>query len=227
MSYLINQVLSSEEVSRVRNILKGSANWIDGLSTVKNPSKLNRKIKDCYNLSQSCDEYHTACDVVFKGLDNCKSFGEYTVPDESGPILYSKTIKGGYYKPHHDCPSNGEYSNTLFLSNPLEYGGGELSLLINGEVNNFKLKPGMMITYPTGVPHEVKQVTRGSREVAVFWTKSKFKNEILRTAYSDGLRCAKLIDEYKVYSNIEEAHNDPTFILQKLLSNLERLNQTI
>jgi len=227
MSYLIQQVLTSEEVSEVRNILNSSTQWADGMSTVVNPSNFYKEIKVCYNLNESCNEYREASSIVYEGLDKCAGFIEHTIPSTSGPIIYSKTPEGGFYKPHHDDPSNGEYSNTLFLSDPLEYSGGQLSLLINGEVKNFKLKPGMMITYPIGTPHEVKQVTRGTREVAVFWTHSKFKDELLRSVYGDGLRCLKLIGDYEVFSNIEEAYNHPTFVLRKLLNNLEKLNQRL
>ena len=84
--------------------------------------------------------------------------------------MYTMTPVGGYYRAHFDHPQNGHFSNTLFLSDPETYEGGELEILVDGELKQFKPKAGTCITYETGLPHQVKTVTKGERRVLVWWT---------------------------------------------------------
>ena len=78
-------------------------------------------------------------------------------------MLYSCMDEGGFYKPHIDHPSTGMFSSTLFLEEPNKYDGGELQLLIDDQLLEFKLDPGYCVTYETGTPHQVKKVTKLSK----------------------------------------------------------------
>lgn len=89
------------------------------------------------------------------------------------PPIYSVMDKGDFYKPHIDDPQGtGMFSTTLFLDDADTYEGGELEIYINGKVESFKLNAGQCITYETGLPHQVKPVTSGTRRVIVFWAKA-------------------------------------------------------
>ena len=233
MSYLIQQVLTSEEVTQVRKILKDTTDWRDGVTTVNThgrPQMEARVYKDCYNLGQSGAAYRDASSIIFKALDRCNPFYEYTVAKSTASVIFSRTPKDGFYKPHHDSAFNGHYSNTLFLSDPKEYGDGELCLLIDQEVKNIKLKPGMLVTYPIGVPHEVRTVTRGTRDVAVFWTRSRFKDPTLRDLYSKVHKVDKLLHDIigkkSQWSSVDEASKDPRFILVNIMDDILRLGGT-
>lgn len=230
MSYLIQQVLTPEEVTQVRKILNQTMDWKDGVTTVNTrgrPKMSARVYKDCYNLGQGGTDYRDASSIIFKALDRCDVFYEYTVAKSTASVIFSRTPKGGFYKPHHDSTFNGHYSNTLFLSDPKEYGDGELSLIIDHEVKNIKLKPGMLVTYPIGVPHEVRTVTRGTRDVAVFWTKSRFNDPTLRDLYSKVHKLDKLVHdmlgEKHQWSSVDEANKDPRFILVDIKDAILRL----
>ena len=95
--------------------------------------------------------------------------------------------------------------------------------LINGDIRNIKLPAGSAITYRTGIPHCVNDVTKGHRDVAVFWTRTMFKDPydlmLIR-----GIRKAMQLLEYKQCANLEEAREDPYFILATLMHNIERKN---
>ena len=44
---------------------------------------------------------------------------------------------------------------------------------VGSEVKNYKFKPGEAVTYPTGMDHCVRPVTKGERKALVIWTKLK------------------------------------------------------
>ena len=51
---------------------------------------------------------------------------------------------------------------------------------VAGEVKNYKLKPGETVTYPTGMDHCVRPVTKGERKALVIWTKNPVTDPLLR-----------------------------------------------
>ena len=90
--------------------------------------------------------------------------------------MFTTTSEGGYYRAHFDAPQNGHFSNTLFLSEPDEYEGGELEILIGGEIKQFKANAGQVVTYETGLAHQVRPVTKGERKALIWWTHSMIPN---------------------------------------------------
>ena len=82
-----------------------------------------------------------------------------------------------FYGSHLDFPfiSSGrrDLSFTIFLNEPNEYEGGELTLYIPPEQKQIKMNIGEVIIYPTKYLHEVKEVTRGERMVCVGWIESQ------------------------------------------------------
>ena len=155
-----------------------------------------------------------------------KQFSRYCVPYKSYPTIISKTLSGGYYRPHEDSGLIGDYSTTVFISNPSEYEGGELSLYIDGEEKLFKLESGMAVTYNTGIPHQVKTVFSGQRIVCVFWTHSRFRDPMIRKIYSDTLEIGDIFLEQsgglEDNTNFEVYVKDPRYILNNIQNNLIR-----
>ncbi len=227
MSYLIQQVLNSEELLSIGEILASTDEWRDGKRTLVSPYNEKNSTKNNYELSQTSDDYAKLSNIVYTAIDRCMSFADYTLPKESGPILFSKTEQGCYYKPHFDAVHLGEYANTLFLSSPDKYSGGELSLLIDGRSQKFKLKAGSMVTYLCGRPHQVCEVTEGTRNVAVFWTRSKIKNAKQRQMYSDLQRATRLLPPPIVHDTLESSQSEPLFIIEQVMHDILRYGEDL
>ena len=227
MSYLIQQVLNSEELLTIEEILASTDAWRDGKYTLVSKTRDDNTTKNNYELSQQSEDHTKLSDIVYKAVDRCVNFADYTLPKESGPILFSKAEKGCYYKPHFDAVHLGEYANTLFLSDPNKYSGGELSLMIDGCPKKFKLKAGSMVTYLCGRPHQVCEVTEGTRKAAVFWTRSKIKNSRQRQMYSDLQRATRLMPPPLVHDTLESSQTEPLFLIEQVMHDILRYGEDL
>lgn len=218
-NYIIRKLLNDESLSEINYILQ-RLNWIDGLVSF---AQSDHKIKN--NLESSDPRINN---IIMSALDSDKSFFDFVVPKRSGSCILSKMQENCYYNTHHDNPSNGNFSTTVFLNDPKEYDGGELCFLIDNKELKFKLNAGDAITYKTGIPHRVNKIIRGERNVAVFWTKSYINDEFMREIYHDISKVKNLLrkDDYKEncdYSeNLEECMNSPYFIMNNITSSILR-----
>jgi PKHD-type hydroxylase len=77
---------------------------------------------------------------------------------------YTWHIDKGY-----NTPSPRKLSGVLFLSDPSEYEGGDLELLIGNEPIQLEKKLGRMYFFPSWVLHRVTPVTKGTRKTLVAW----------------------------------------------------------
>ncbi|HET9869350.1 MAG TPA: Fe2+-dependent dioxygenase, partial [bacterium] len=78
-----------------------------------------------------------------------------------------------------------DLSATLFLSDPADYEGGELSIEDTYGFHQVKLPAGHLVVYSAGALHEVKPVTRGRRVACFFWIQSLVADEQERSILSD------------------------------------------
>ncbi|HEV7716654.1 MAG TPA: Fe2+-dependent dioxygenase, partial [Steroidobacteraceae bacterium] len=78
-----------------------------------------------------------------------------------------------------------DISATLFLSDPAEYDGGELTVEDTYGVHKAKPPAGHMILYPASSLHAVTPVTRGARIAAVFWVQSMVRDDSRRASLFD------------------------------------------
>lgn len=69
---------------------------------------------------------------------------------------------------------------TLFLSDPREYEGGELSIEDHYGAHNIKLRAGDLIMYPASLLHRVQPVTRGVRLAAELSVESMIREDEYR-----------------------------------------------
>jgi len=219
MNYLKRSILSVEEVEKINNILV-ECEWDNGLITAPG---FTHKRKNNLEVVPS-EKYMEANKIIMAALDRDLSFFDFCVPDSSNSCIFSKTGPGGYYKPHHDNGINGHYSTTVFLSNPKDYEGGELSLFLDGRERMFKPVAGTAITYNTGIMHQVNEVTFGERIAAVFWTKSRFDDPFQREIFSGIGRAISQLERKEYHKNFEEALKDPRFILEEMQNKLIRRN---
>lgn len=92
------------------------------------------------------------------------------------PLQYGKYQEGGHYDWHIDTsPEAAEcrkLSVVVSLSDPADYEGGEFQANIGGhpdQAQTLKLQKGMLIAFPSYLPHRVLPVTKGERLSLVAW----------------------------------------------------------
>lgn len=224
-SFLRTKLIKDEslcEIQKFLNIIKDKeSDWEDGLKTFKGDPN-TKKNKELSNLFFK----QKISDLIYKSLEFNEEFNDFCFPKKIEDIMITKTDAGGYYNTHTDIGFNGQFSTTIFLSDPNSYEGGELCLYIDGEEKRIKMDPGYGIVYPTGIPHRVNEVIKGVRIVSVFWTKSIFRDPIMREVCQE-LCSIKLGDGsnsnlIKSNAKFEDVISQNAFKLSNVLNKLIR-----
>ena len=215
-NYFCRKILSDDKLKYIRQLITAEdVEWNDGSLTVINEMLPQKKLFETFN--------QDIFDIIVSDLDNDMDFRSIVVPNETNNLIISKITEGGYYKCHLDSELLGNYSTTIFLSEPDEYVGGDLQLLIDGDIKNFKLKAGWGITYLTGIPHQVLSVTEGVRYAGVFWSTSIISDPFMREIHYGLTNIQeKLESSDTVYSNLKEFADDPIYEIEMLKKNLIR-----
>ena len=192
--------------------------WEDGNNSVIN------KIENVKKVLETFDQ--DVFNIIMSDLDKDVEFSSIVVPKETNNVIISKIAEGGYYKCHLDSEFNGTYSTTIFLNDPEEYEGGELQLLIDGNIKNIKLKAGWGVTYETGIPHQVLPVTKGVRYAAIFWTISLLSDPFIRNMHNTLSNIELKLKEKgyteKVHTNIKQFVEDPLIEIAMLKKDIIR-----
>ena len=218
-NYFCRKILSNNNINHVKNIITSeNVKWEDGNNSVIVKVENSKKVLETFD--------QNVFDIIMSDLDKDIEFNSIVVPKEINNVIISKIPEGGYYKCHLDSEFNGNYSTTIFLNDPEEYDGGELQLLIDGNIKNIKLKSGMGVTYETGIPHQVLPVTRGTRYAAIFWTTSIISDPFIRKIHSDltniQFNLPKMGYSGKTYANIKEFVRDPSVKIEMVKRNIIR-----
>jgi PKHD-type hydroxylase len=160
-------------------------------------------------------------EIAMTAINRDTGFRDLVFPRQSTQIIVSKTEVGQGFKTHHDMPSNGDYSTTIFLSDPATYKGGELTMLLGPNEQKYALPAGYALTYETGLPHCVKEVTEGVRYAIVFWTTSLIRDGHWREVIADLRKVKKMLPRDYGYDLLETT-NDPHFIIQGIENKIVR-----
>ena len=207
LSYFTRELLSSESIQHIRGVLSKST-W----------SKSDKELIEYYPGYQTNSEMvpsiyrQEIAQIVMSAIGADQGFHDFAFPAQSTAVIVSKTEVGEGLKIHHDNAGVGDFSTTVFLSDPDTYEGGELAIWYEGEVQKFKLPAGHAITYSTGAPHSVLPVTSGTRKVAVFWTTSSVRDPRHREILSGLRRLRRMLPVAHTYS-FDEITSDPEFLL--------------
>ena len=217
----IRKLLNQKQLSQIQSMMDGGL-WVNGISSTEHN---NLSIKNNLEYCGSNENIVEVSKIIFEALDSDYPFlGKVAAKSTKVPI-YSRTDVGGFYRPHQDSPETGHYSTTVFLNDPQEYDGGYLRIY-DHEISEHKLDAGYAITYNTGFIHEVSEVTRGRRDVSVFWTHSKFPPDYMTDIYSH-LHCLKnQLSGNGRPSSIEDAIQNPDFMAETILTNFYRMTKT-
>lgn len=112
---------------------------------------------------------------IYNKLNENQDYSAFVVPRKTSiPLLYiSSEEHSETWQYHRDdlnsSDMNREYSVILFMSDPDEYEGGEISIRIGGTESVYKLPKGVCIIFPTSTYVKVSPVASGTR-ILCRWT---------------------------------------------------------
>jgi len=174
----IPEVLTPEQAGELNRTLE-KADWSDGRETA---GYLSSRVKGNEQLSERHPLALKFGDMILDRLGRNQQFMSAALPLKIVPPLFNRYRDGQAYGNHVDGgvrPVAGsaqrvrtDLSATLFLSDPADYGGGELVVADNFGSRSIKLAAGDMVLYPGTSVHQVTPVTRGARIAAFFWIQS-------------------------------------------------------
>lgn len=178
----IPHVLSHEQVADMRRKLE-SAEWTDGRETVGAVGaqvKRNLQLPDASPLKRELGE------TILVALSRNPLFFSAALPLKYLPPRFNHYAGGGAYGFHVDGSvmnlGQGEQlrsdvSCTLFLCDPEEYEGGELTIHDTYGEHQVKLPAGDLIVYPSSSLHQIAPVTAGARLASFFWVQSMVRDD--------------------------------------------------
>lgn len=178
----IPNVLSREQVADMRRKLE-AAEWADGRETV---GPVGAQVKRNLQLPDASPLRRELGETILVALAKNPLFFSAALPLKYLPPRFNRYAGGGTYGFHVDGAvmnlSHGEQlrsdvSCTLFLCDPDEYDGGELTIHDTYGEHEVKLPAGDMIVYPSSSLHQVAPVTRGARLASFFWVQSMVRDE--------------------------------------------------
>ena len=188
----LQNIFSPSELAQVREILK-CATWADGKKTA-GPQAVMAKHNQ--QLPEAAEETTRLRELVLLGLEKNPLFFSASLPKHISPPMFNRY--GGSanrYDNHVDSAvrflPNGQgrvrtdISCTLFLSDPEDYAGGELTIEDTYGPHSVKLAAGDMILYPGTSVHRVNPVSAGERIACFFWIQSMVRRDDQRTLLFD------------------------------------------
>jgi PKHD-type hydroxylase len=183
MLLAIPDVLDQESTRSFRAALDGGR-WTDGRVTAGHQSAL---AKHNDQLAEDDPVARRLGVAILDALDRNPLFVSAALPRKVFPPLFNRYREGQGFGVHIDnairvVPGGVErvrtdLSATLFLSDPDEYDGGELTIEGGFGVQRVKLPAGHMVLYPASSLHRVEPVTRGARVASFFWIQSMVRDD--------------------------------------------------
>ena len=187
----VPQVLTREQVADARRALDATE-WIDGRVTAGPQSaraKRNLQLPEDHPLARELGV------AITQALHRHPLFMSAALPLRVFPPLFNRYEGGGSFGSHVDNAIRQvagtahrirtDLSATLFLSDPDEYDGGELTVEDTYGVHTVKLSAGDLVLYPSTSLHHVTPVTRGARVASFFWIQSLIRDDGQRTLLFD------------------------------------------
>ena len=177
----IEDFLSPTELKRLQQI-GAEASFLNGrLSNPHNKTKNNEQI------DQAAPGYQESSQLIVNALLRDEGFRDFAMPNRIAPPLLCKYEMGMAYGAHSDVALlplkklqtilRSDLSLTVFLNDPATYDGGELVLHLESRKVPIKLAAGGLVVYPSTMLHEVAEVTRGQRLVAISFVESQIIDE--------------------------------------------------
>jgi PKHD-type hydroxylase len=191
MMIAIPGVLDGAALAHVRGLLE-KAEWVDGNVTSGHQSALAKRNRQ---LPEGSPAAEAAGRTILEALNRSPLFIAAALPARVFPPLFNAYGVGDAFATHvdnavrirraDDFRIRSDLSATLFLSDPEEYDGGELTVEDTYGAHAVKLSAGDMILYPASSLHHVTPITRGERRASFFWIQSMVRDDAARTTLFD------------------------------------------
>ena len=183
MLLTIDGFLTPEEVARFRAALR-EAPWVDGRTSA---GSLASHVKNNEQVDDQSPAARTLANQLLRKLGHHALFVSAAMPQHIQPPRFNRYRNRQAYGIHVDgsiMPLAGtdrvmrsDLSATLFLTDPQDYDGGELTIETDFGAQEVKLAAGDMVLYPSSSLHRVEPVTRGERVCAFFWVQSMIRDD--------------------------------------------------
>jgi PKHD-type hydroxylase len=187
----IPEVLTKEQVAHCRQTID-KVEWVDGRVTAGAQSA---SVKNNLQLPEGSLAARELGDMVLGALSRSPLFISAAIPHKIFPPLFNRYGVGQSFGTHVDGAIRAvpgtpvrirtDLSITLFLSEPDEYDGGELTVEDKYGTQEVKLPAGDLVLYPSTSLHHVRPVTRGTRTASFFWLQSMVRDDNARTMLFD------------------------------------------
>ena len=191
MLIAIPDLLTPEQVATARDLLT-RAEWVDGKVTAGPQSS---RAKSNLQVAEGSEVAESLGDMILTALQRNSLFVAAALPLRVFPPLFNRYEGGHTFGNHIDnairqISGTGhrirtDLSATLFLADPDEYEGGELTVEDTYGVHKVKLPAGDMVLYPSSSLHCVTPVTNGARVASFFWIQSMIRDDARRTMLFD------------------------------------------
>ncbi|WP_295244245.1 Fe2+-dependent dioxygenase [uncultured Brevundimonas sp.] len=180
----IPEVFSKAEVAALRARLDAGP-WADGNATSGHQSATAKKN---LQLPEESDVAKEVSALVVQALNANPMFVAAALPHTIFPPLFNRYEGGDQFGLHVDnairqsrtsgaIRIRSDLSATLFLSEPEDYGGGELIIEEMYGSQAIKLPAGDLVLYPSKSLHRVTPVTRGARVSSFMWMQSLVRDD--------------------------------------------------
>lgn len=181
----IPNVLNADEVAQCRQIMT-RAEWIDGRVTAGHQSA---QVKHNLQVPEASPEHRLMGEMILKALERTPLFISAVLPHTVFPPLFNRYDAAMSFGAHVDnairrtqagLKIRTDVSATLFLNDPEDYDGGELTVEDTYGSHSVKLPAGDLVVYPSDSLHHVTPVTRGARLASFFWIQSLVRERAQR-----------------------------------------------
>lgn len=189
MLLTIPKLLDADSLNEIRGLLVNTE-FVDGkLSAGRDARRVkhNEEMQADNELNRRLNELVLGC------LYEHPTFQAAAMPLKISSAFFARYTSGMSYGQHIDDaimgPQGGQYrtdvSLTVFLNEPDDYEGGELTIQTEAGEQKIKLNAGDVVFYPSGSLHQVAEVTSGERLVAVAWVQSMIRDPQQRAVLYD------------------------------------------
>jgi len=184
MLITIDSVIDSQQLSVIRQALE-NAPFVDGRLSA---GKMAAQVKHNQEVNPEEQIATDLARIIMGNLYNTEVFRLATLPYRVATPIVARYAPGMHYGAHIDDPVMGaegqrlrcDVATTVFLNQPDEYDGGELVVSTTFGEKRVKLAAGSAVVYPASSLHQVADVTRGTRLVAVTWVQSMVRDPAKR-----------------------------------------------